>query len=114
MAAFNAPLPLAQLNLNVPLTSPVGSLALVGSSPQVAAIGSNQNRRGIIFINPGTVRITLVPSNQNAVAGQGVVVLPNAQVAFYSNPESNVQFNCGWNAIADTGSNNPLQILELV
>jgi|SRR5882672_366036 len=114
MVAFNAPLPVAQLRLDVPITSPVGSLVLVGNSGQTTAIGPNQNRRGIIFINPGTIRITLVPANQTAVAGQGVIVLPNAQVAFYNNPDSNVQFNCGWNAIADTGSNNPLQILELV
>lgn len=112
----NAPLPTAQLRLNVPITSPNGSLVLLNSSSQVTAIGPNQNRRGVIFVNPApnTAKITIVPANQTAVSGQGVVILPGAQEAFISDPNKNVAYNCGWNAICDAGSNVPLQVLELL
>lgn len=114
MTNANAPLPTAQLRFNVPIVSPIGTLALVNSSGQSNVIGPNASRRGIIFINSGTVTITVVPANQTAVAGQGVLVLPGGQVPFISDPSTNVAFNCGWNAIAATGSNNPLEILELL
>ncbi len=116
MTSFNAPLPTAQLRLNVPITSPNGTIALVNSSSQVAAIAFNQNRRGIVFVNPvtNTAKITIVPSNQTAVSGQGIVLLPGAQMTFISDQDTNIAWNCGWNAICDTGSNVPLQILELL
>lgn len=116
MPNANAPLPTAQLRLNVPITSPNGSLVLVNSSSQVTAIGPNANRRGVIFVNPttNTAKITVVPANQTAVSGQGVVIAPGTQESFISDPNTNVAYNCGWNAICDTGSNVPLQILELV
>ena len=116
MANANAPLPTAQLRLNVPIVSPIGTLVLVNSSSQVTAIGPNQNRRGVIFVNPvtNTAKITLVPSNQNAVSGQGVVILPGAQEPFIADPSKNIAYNCGWNAICDTGSNVPLEVLELL
>ena len=56
--------------------------------------------------------IRVCPSNQVAVVGQGVPVLPGAQVEFIN--EGLKTFNCGWNTIADSGSNNPLEILELL
>lgn len=116
MANANAPLPTAQLRLNVPITSPNGTLVLLNSSSQVSVIGFNQNRRGIVFMSPptNTAKITLVPSNQTAVAGQGIVILPGAMVEFIGDPNKNVAYNCGWNAICDAGSNVPLQVLELL
>lgn len=112
----NAPLPMAQLRLNVPITSPNGSLVLVNSSAQVTAIGANPTRRGIIFMNPltNTAKITLVPANQTAVSGQGFVLAPGAEKDFIGDPDKNISYNSGWNAICDTGSNVPLQILELL
>lgn len=110
------PAPLAQLHYNIPITSPNGTLALVNSSAQVTAIGPNTQRRGVIFLNPvtNTAKITIVPANQTAVSGQGVVLLPGAQQSFISDPNTNVTYNCGWNAICDSGSNVPLQVLELL
>ena len=100
-------------NYAVPITSPNGSTVLV-SGTSILAIGPSIARRGVTFINPNlsgpTIRI--VPSNQTAVIGQGVPVLPGGQVSFINNGLA--QYTCGWNAIADTGSNNPLEILELL
>lgn len=111
---FNAPLPTAQLRLNVPVVSPNGTSVVVGTS-SVAAIGYNQNRRGIIFINPSaTVTLYVCPANQVAVAGQGVPILPQGQQTFISDPNTNVSFNCGWNAIAQSGGSNSLTVLELL
>lgn len=109
----NGVLPTIQQNLNVQITSPVGTLALVGvGSAQV--IGANAARRGLIFVNPSINRtITVVPANQTAVAGQGVVILPQGQVPFIGDGKL-INYNCAWNGIADGGANNPLQILELL
>ena len=110
MSSTDLPMLIGQ-SYTVAAVSPAGSLALLGTS-SISVIGFSQSRRGIIFINSGTVTITLVPSNQTAVAGQGVVVLPQGQVSFLGN--DSITFNCGWNGIAESGSGNPLQILELI
>lgn len=100
-------------NYSVPLNSPNGTNVLV-SNASILVIGPSISRRGVVFINPNlngpTIRV--VPSNQTAVAGQGVPVLPGGQVPFIN--DGLAQYTCGWNAIADSGSNNPLQILELL
>ena len=100
-------------NYDVPITSPNGSSVLV-SGASIQAIGANIVRRGVIFINSNLNGPTLrvVPGNQTAVAGQGVPVLPGSQVAFIN--DGLAQYNCAWNTIADSGSDNPLQILELL
>lgn len=106
--------PTARMNQNIPIVSPVGSTVLVGTA-SVPAIGFNQNRRGLIFINPSsTVTLYVCPANQAAVAGQGTPILPGGQQTFLGNADLNIAFNCGWNAIASGGSNNPLTVLELV
>lgn len=111
--AANEPVMLNQQGYGVAIVSPNGTNVLV-SGASVLAIGPNITRRGVIFINPNlngpTIRV--VPSNQTAVIGQGVPVLPGGQVSFIN--AGLATYNCGWNAIADTGSNNPLQILELL
>ena len=113
MVAYNAPLPTAQLRLNVPITSPVASVVSVGAA-SVAVIGANQNRRGIVFVNPTTnITFYVVPSNLTAVAGQGVIVLPGGQVPFISDPNTNISYNCGWNGIASGGTGS-LTVLELL
>lgn len=102
--------PTNQQNLNVQTTTPDGSTVLVGtSSIQVAA--ADLKRRGIIFANPGTVTIRIVPGNEVAVAGQGIPLLPGAMLQLMGGKLIN--YNSAWNAIADSGSANPLTILDL-
>jgi hypothetical protein len=109
----NGPQPTIQQNMNIQITSPVGTLALLGTASS-SVIGANAARRGIIFINPSAARtITVVPANQTAVSGQGVVILPQGQVSFIGDGKL-INYNCGWNGVADSGSNNPLEVLELV
>jgi hypothetical protein len=111
--AANEPPPLNQQGYGVPVVSPSGTTVLVGGA-SVPAIGANITRRGITFINPnlnGPI-IRVCPSNQAAVIGQGVPVLPGGQVSFLGNDL--IRYSSGWNTIADTGSNNPLTILEML
>ncbi len=111
--APSGPPPLNQQGYSVAVTSPSGSVALVGTA-SVSAIGANITRRGVIFINPNLSGPTIwvAPANQTLVSGQGVPVLPGAQVPFINS--GSATYNCAWVAIAASGSNNPLQILELL
>lgn len=108
----NGILPTIQQNLAVQISSPNGSLAIVGAAASLV-IGANAARRGIIFINSSPTRtITVTPANQVPVAGQGVVILPQGQIPFVGDGKL-INYNCGWNAIAD-GAGAPLEMLELL
>lgn len=109
-------MPTIQQSFSVQIPSPNGTLSIVPSASSVQVIGANPARRGIIFINPSAaVTIWVVPANQVAVQNQGIPILPQAQVEFIGDPARNINYNSGWNAIASgTGSNNPLEILELL
>lgn len=112
MANANGIQPTIQQNNNVQIASPNGSLVVVGAAA-LQVIGANAARRGIIFINASPTRIiTITPDNQTPVAGQGIVVLPQAQVPFIGDGKL-INYNCGWKAIAD-GAGAPLQMLELL
>lgn len=98
------------------IVSPVGTTVLTNNGASVPAIGTNPNRRGIWFSNPnsdGTV-IYVCPANQAAVIGQGIPVFPGGLVTLNGDPAANINFTAGWNAIASTGSNKPLTVLEFV
>lgn len=108
----NGILPTIQQNLSVQIASPNGSLVLVSGS-SIPAIGSNASRRGVVFINcSATDTLYLVPSNQTAVLGRGIPILPLAQVQFIGDGVL-INYNTGWNVIS-SGVNTPLEILELV
>lgn len=112
MASANGILPTIQQNNAVQISSPTGSLATVGTA-SAQVIGANAARRGIIFINSSPTRtITIAPANQVPVAGQGVVILPQAQISFIGDGKL-INYNCAWNAIAD-GAGAPLEMLELL
>lgn len=104
--------PTIQQNLSVQIASPQGSLATVGAGA-VQVIGANAARRGIIFVNShASQTIWVTPDNQTPAAGQGVPVLPGAQVPFIGDGKL-INYNCGWKAIA-SGAGTPLQMLELL
>jgi hypothetical protein len=111
--AANEPPPLNQQGYGIPIVSPNGTTVLV-SGASILAIGPNITRRGVTFINPNLAGpiIRVCPANQTAVAGQGVPVLPGGQVSFLGSDL--IRYSAGWNTIADSGSNNPLTILELL
>lgn len=96
------------------IVSPVGSTVSLGTV-SATAIAANPNRRGIAFVNPGaTVTLYVCPANQAAVIGNGIPVFPGGMVRLDGNPDANINFTSGWNAIAGSGSGNPLTVLEFV
>lgn len=107
-----APQPLASLQQGSSINSPNGSGVLLGTA-SAAAIGANPVRRGISFHNPGSVNLALCPANLVAAIGAGsIILLPGQTKTFMAHPKSRIRVNCGWNARAATGSNNPLTVLE--
>lgn len=108
----NAPSPLANLNYDVPIVSPNAYGTSLGTV-SVAVIGPNPVRRGIVFHNPGTIAVAVCPANLSAAFGPGsLIVLPGDTKRVFA--QGNLKVNCGWNAIAQSGANNPLTILEYV
>lgn len=111
-AVTTAPMPLAALNQGTDIASPVATGVPV-TTASIAAVGANAQRRGISFHNPGTVALAVCPANLAAVFGAGgIIVLPGATKTIIANARSRIRVNCGWNAIAQSGSNNPLTVLE--
>jgi hypothetical protein len=103
----------AQLRYNIPIVSPQGSVALVGTNG-ITLIGTNRVRRGLIFWNPSSVIIYVFPGNQGPVAGWGTPIYPQNSLQFINDPEANISCGTSWSAITATGNNNPLVILELL
>lgn len=109
-----APNPLASLNQGSVIDSPNASGVLVTTSSR-AAIGANAQRRGISFHNPGSVPLAFCPSNLSASFGGGsVILLPGQTKTYQAKPQSRIRINCAWNVIAQSGSNNPLTVLEFL
>ena len=90
---------------------PTTTYATVGTS-SASVVGNDPQRRGIIFINPGSVTVYLTTNEQAAVVGKGIPVEPGAKVTFLGDA-SYIRFTSGFNAIAASGSSNNLTILEL-
>jgi hypothetical protein len=106
------PMPLANLNQGSSIASPLGSGVLLALA-SLPAIGANAQRRGITFHNPGAVTLGVCPANLTASIGAGsIILLPGQTRTYMAKPRSRVRINCGWNAIAQSGANNPLTILE--
>lgn len=111
-ANVTPPMPLASLNQGSSIPSPLGTGILLGTA-SAAAIGANPQRRGITFHNPGTVNLAVCPANLAAVIGAGsIILLPGQTRTYMAKPKSRIRVNCGWNALAQSSSNNPLTILE--
>jgi hypothetical protein len=111
-ASVAPPLPLASLRMGSVIASPNGSGVLLGAA-SAPAIGANPVRRGITFHTPGTVNLAFCPANLAAVIGAGsIILLPGQTKTYMAKPRSRIRVTCGWNAIAATGANNPLTILE--
>lgn len=102
-----------RLNYNVPVTSPVGyGITTLGSTTSTAVIGANPVRRKLMFFNPNAaVTIWLTPAPSTASKGGGSIPLFSGSGPYVVEGEN---VNAGWNAIADSGSNNGLTILEFL
>ena len=114
-ASVPPPEPLAQLRQGSAISSPLGSGVLLGVSVS-AAISSNAQRRGIIFHNPGTIPLAVMPANLSVTYGVAgsIILLPGDTKTFMAKPNSRIRVNCGWSACAQSSSNNPLTIMEIL
>lgn len=107
-----APQPLASLRQGSSINSPSGSGVALGTA-SAPLIGANPVRRGITFHNPGNVILGFAPANLAASIGAGsIILLPGQTKTFMAKPQSRIRVNCGWNGIAQSGSNNPATVLE--
>lgn len=100
--------PLADLAYDVPVLGPIGIAATLGSSSPVQVLPADNSRRGVIFANVGTQIIRVAPVG--ALSGGGILIYPQEEEAIFADAELHV--NCAWNAIADSGTSNPLTILN--
>ena len=97
----------------VPVTSPLAFAlsSLTTSSQRILA--ADPNRHGVIFANPGTVAVAVCPDNIAAAFGGGsFIVLPGDNSKRIVGNDR-VRVNCGWHAIAESGSGNTLTALGL-
>lgn len=96
----------------VPVTSPVAELLATLGTGSETLLDPDPNRHGVIFHNPGTVNVAVCPDNVAAVVGAGsIVILPGDRKQIIGNDR--VRINCGWNAIAASGSTNRITALSL-
>ena len=100
------------------LPSPVVVSALVGSSASVQVMPVNLTRQGLYVFNASAVVIWVCPATTGAgapvaaaVNGAGSVAIPSQQGLTLA-PRTTPQFTNALNAIAASGSNNPLSIWE--
>lgn len=109
MSNANGPLPQIRQNYSVGITSPVASGLTTLGTASASAIGSNPVRRRIDFINPNAnVIVYVCPANLTATPGGGSIpIFPGGTLTI-----TGENVNCGWNAIAASGSNNGLTVLE--
>jgi hypothetical protein len=108
-----APEPVSTMNYAIPNTSPVITQMNNLTSTPIQVIGSNANRRGIIFQNPNSEVVYVCPSNVTPVQRAGSwTVLPGQERRIFA--KGRVRVNCAWNAFAAAPGNNQLTILDFV
>jgi hypothetical protein len=109
----NPPNPVVQVNLDVDIPSPVGKAITGLTTGSTSILSANQNRRGILFHNPGTQNKGIAPANLSASLSAGsIIVLPKDQKQI--NASGKVRVNCGFNAMTANASDGALTALEFV
>jgi len=112
-AVTNAPNAVAHQNIDIDIPSPNGLQVTNLTTASAQLIGSNQNRRGILFHNPGTQNKAIAPANLAASQGAGsIILLPKAQKQI--NASGKVRINCAFNALTANNADGALTALEFV
>jgi len=95
------------------ITSPVATLqTAIGTAAGLAIVPFRSTRRAIAFYNCNVTAastIFITPLN-TAVVGQSIGIAGGSSIIF----TPDLGCNCGWTAIATTGTTNCLLILEFV
>jgi hypothetical protein len=108
-----APAPVMQQNMDIDISSPNGGQVTNLTTASSTLIGSNANRRGILFHNPGTQNKAVCPANLAASQGAGsILLLPKSQKQI--NAFGKVRVNCGFNAQTANNGDGSLSWLEFV
>ena len=100
---------LSNLVSDVPVLGPIAVAASLSTvSSQVLA--ADPVRRGVIFHNPGSINIRVVPSNLTPVAGSsGILIYPQTEETIFGT--DTIHVNSAWNAICDSAT-TPLTIFN--
>lgn len=111
---MTAVVPLADLAYDVPVLGPIGIGigTLNGTWAQILAADSQ--RRGVVFHNPGANNLRVAPANLSGqpASGQGAILIyPGEEFELYAENEHD-NLNTAWMAWTDSGSNQPISILN--
>ena len=108
-----APEMIAHQNMDIDISSPNGGQVTNLTTASSTLLGSNPNRRGILFHNPGTQNKAVCPANLAASQGAGsIILLPKAQKQI--NAFGKVRVNCGFKAQTANNGDGSLTWLEFV
>lgn len=112
MTAFNAPMPLAGLSNAIPVLGPIGiGIATLGTT-WIQVLPADAGRRGVLFYNPGANNLRVTPVNLAVQGNAGAfLIYPGEWLEFYADDLS-VNVNSAWMAWVDTGTNQPISILN--
>lgn len=107
-------LPLADLVHDIPVLGPIalGNGTLNQTWKQV--LGADTGRRGVIFHNPGSNNLRVAPANLGSQPAHGegaLLIYPQEEVILFADGEHE-NVNAAWMAWTDTGSNQPISILN--
>src|SRR6185312_1604516 len=104
----------ADLTHDIPVLGPIGVGVATLGTVWTQIIGADFTRRGIIFHNPGTHNLFVCPTNISVqpTSNQGAILIqPQSEAEILSENEyTNV--NSAWMGWVDTGSNQPVSILN--
>lgn len=109
MAGF---LPLAGLVNQTPILGPIGVGIGTLGSVWVQVLPADPARKGITFYNPGLNNLRVSPSNLASQNNAGAfLIYPGEMFDLFSEDEL-VNVNSAWMAWTDSGSNQPISILN--
>jgi hypothetical protein len=112
-AVTTPPNPVAYLNQDIDISSPTTFQTSGLTTASSTLLSSNQNRRGILFHNPGTQNKAIAPANLAASLTAGsIILLPKSQKQI--NAFGKVRINCGFNALTANNSDGALTALQFV
>jgi len=103
--------PLASLAYDVPVLGPIAIAFPTLGTSSTSVLGPDSTRAGVVFHNPGSQIIRITPANLTPISGAGgILIYPQEEEAIFS--DAAISLNSGWNAVADSGSTNPLTIFN--
>jgi hypothetical protein len=108
-----APNPVAYQNVDVDISSPTAFQTAALTTASSTLIGSNANRRGVLFHNPGTQNKAIAPANLAASLTAGsIILLPKSEKRI--DARGKVRINCGFNALTANNGDGTLSALQFV